>query len=63
MNIIGSIMTGTHGSGIHNQPMSSFVKEIAFIDPNGKQRRLAKDKDNEEFTRFLHSFGTLGIVF
>ena len=63
MNIIGSIMTGTHGSGIHNQPMSSFVKEVAFIDPSGEQRRLIKDQHHDEFTRFLHSFGALGIVF
>ena len=43
--------------------MSSFVREVAFIDPNGQQRRLIKAYHDIEFTRFLHSFGALGIVF
>ena len=63
ISIVGSIMTGTHGSGIHNKAMSNFVSEVAFVDPKGNLKRLSKAKDAEEFKIFLHSFGALGIVY
>ena len=56
-------MTGTHGSGIHNPAMSNFVSQVAFVDPEGKQKRLTRQNNGEDFTRFLHSFGALGLVY
>ena len=62
LNVIGSVMTGTHGSGAGKTSMATYVTEIAFVDPNGKHRRLSRD-NGLEFKRYLHSFGTLGIVY
>ena len=63
ISFVGSIMTGTHGSGLFNKAMSSFVREVAFVDPEGNLKRLSKAQDETEFKIFLHSFGTLGIVY
>lgn len=60
--VISSVMTGAHGTGIHEQPISSLVKSVSFVDPKGQKRFLSK-ADGDDFTRFLHSFGTLGIVY
>ena len=35
INVVGSLMTGTHGSGIKNKAMSSFISQVAFVDPMG----------------------------
>ncbi len=32
LNVVGSVVTGTHGSGIDNQAMASYVTEISLID-------------------------------
>ena len=63
ISFVGSIMTGTHGFGIKNQAMSTFVREVAFVDPDGFPQKLTKAQDETEFKIFLHSFGTLGIVY
>ena len=33
MNVIGSIVTGTHGSGIRNQQIAASVNTLAFVNP------------------------------
>lgn len=63
INVVSSILTGTHGSGIHNQAMSGYVTEVAFVDPNGSLQRLTRQYDADKLGRFLHSFGTIGIVY
>ena len=63
ISFVGSIMTGTHGSGIYNKAMSSFVREVKFVDPEGNLKKLSLAQDETEFKIFLHSFGTLGIVY
>lgn len=55
-------MTGTHGSGIENQASANYVSEFAYVDHEGKSRRLNR-KNGAEFKHFLHSFGTLGIIY
>ena len=42
INVVGSIVTGTHGSGIHNPAMSTFVSQVAFVNPDGQLRRLTR---------------------
>ena len=37
LNVVGSVVTGTHGSGIHHPGMASLVKEISFVDPSGRK--------------------------
>ena len=36
INVVGSIVTGTHGSGVKNKAMSSLVHDFEYIDPKGK---------------------------
>lgn len=59
---MGSVVTGTHGSGVNNQAMATYVDSFSFVDPNGNQRTLTR-KDGIEFLRTLHSFGTLAIIY
>lgn len=49
INVVGSVMTGASGSGIHNTPMSGYATAIAFVDPRGYPVRLRNDQDSEEF--------------
>ena len=42
INVVGSVLTGMHGSGIHNKAMSGYVTEVAFVDPNGDLQRLTR---------------------
>ena len=61
INVMGAVVTGTHGSGIYNTAMATYVHKIAFVDAGGNKRVLTRgDKD---FLSYLHSFGTLGIVY
>lgn len=63
LNVVGSVITGTHGSGANKASMATYVSEIAFVDPNGNARRLTRKDGGLEFKRYLHSFGTLGIIY
>ena len=35
INVVGSVVTGTHGSGIDNKAMASHVSSISIVDPEG----------------------------
>ena len=63
LNVVGSVVTGTHGSGESKVSMANYVTAIAIIDPSGKSKRLTRATDGMEFKRYLHSFGTLGIIY
>jgi xylitol oxidase len=34
-NVVGSILTGSHGGGAHKKGLSSYVKAIEYVDVNG----------------------------
>ena len=63
INVVGSVVTGTHGSGIDKGSMGSYVTAIAFVDVNGNMKRLTRRENGLEFKRYLHSFGVLGIIY
>ena len=63
INVVGSVVTGTHGSGMQNQAMGALVSEFAFVDASGAQRRLTREHHEGEFYRYLHSFGALGVIY
>ena len=62
LNVVGSVVTGTHGSGTDNLAMASYVTRVSFVDPTGKAKHLVRSQ-GLEFWSFLHSFGTLGIIY
>ena len=35
LNVVGSVVTGTHGGGIENTAMASHVVKVAFVDEEG----------------------------
>ena len=63
INIVGSVVTGTHSAGLHKQQMATYVSAISFVDPHGQIKKLTRKEHNLMFYRHLHSFGTLGIIY
>ena len=61
INVVGSVMTGTHGSGIRNQNMAAQVTGIEYVRGEGDRKKIrAKGKDLNEI---LLSFGTKAIIY
>ena len=60
LNVVGSVVTGAHGGGIHTQTMASSVTALRLVDPNGDIKVLTRG--DEDFGHYLHSFGALGII-
>lgn len=52
-------------SGVHFNTMASLVSQVSFIDSSGLAKILSRDSPSQldKFNRFLHSFGTLGVVY
>ena len=48
---------------MQNQAMAAYVSSIAFVDPQGQERRLERAIQRDELYRYLHSFGTLGVIY
>ena len=61
INVVGSVVTGTHGGGINNQAMATYVTQMRFVDPNGELKVV--NNDTPDFKRYLHSFGLLGVIY
>ena len=62
LNVVGSVVTGTHGSGTDNLAIASYVTKVSYVDPSGKAKHLVRSM-GRDFWSFLHSFGTLGIIY
>ena len=37
LNVVGSVVTGTHGSGESKSAIATYVTALAYIDANGKR--------------------------
>ena len=61
LNVVGSVVTGTHGGGINNSAMATHVVKVAYVDEEGIQKELGWH--HPDFYPFLHTFGTLGIIY
>ena len=61
INVVGSIVTGTHGGGIQKQTMANYVTQMKIVDPNGEIKVI--NKDTQDFKLYLHSFGLTGVIF
>ena len=62
-NVVGSIVTGSHGSGIHFKTLANLVTEVWFVSPIGNKEHMRRSHEGELFDRFLHSFGLLGVIY
>ena len=60
LNVVGSVVTGTHGGGLNNQQAANWVVSMKMVDPDGEVRVV--DQNTPEFKRYLHSFNLLGVI-
>ena len=61
INVVGSVVTGSHGGGGTNQAMANYVIGLEIVNSEGKARVLKKGIDSD-FEQYLHAFGALGII-
>lgn len=58
----GSVITGTHGSGINNKIIASYALKMSMVLSNGDVLHLNKDF-NKDFNSYLINMGALGVVY
>lgn len=61
LNVVGAVMTGTHGSGIIYNAFSTLINAIKVVKPDGSIQSLQREND-KDFEKYLHSFGAIGII-
>ncbi len=62
ISVAGATATGTHGSGIHNQNLSSAVAAIDFVAADGSLHTLSRAHDGDTFLGAVVHLGSLGVV-
>ncbi len=62
VTVVGACSTATHGSGIHNQNLSSIVSAIEFVQADGSLATLSRAKDGDTFNGAVVSLGALGVI-
>ena len=61
INIVGSMLTGTHGSGHKYKILTSRVTEFDIVLPDGTLKTLSS-ASTPHFWNYLFNFGGLGVV-
>jgi xylitol oxidase len=61
VSVVGACMTGTHGSGSKNGNLSTAVRAIEMVKPDGETVVLSREK-NPEFMGAVVALGALGVV-
>jgi len=60
INVVGSMITATHGSG-HKQPMLvDWVQAYEIVMPNGTIKEMTRS--DPHFFYYIHSFGCMGVI-
>lgn len=62
ITMAGAIATGTHGSGIRNEPLSSFVESVEIVTADGSLVRYDKKSSPDELHGAVVSAGCLGVI-
>jgi xylitol oxidase len=62
ISVIGGCATATHGSGIHNQNLSTACTALELVTANGDRLTLSRAKDPDHFAGAVVALGALGIV-
>lgn len=60
ITLVGSVATGTHGSGDANPPLSAAVSSVELVLADGSIRTLRRGED--EFAGVVVGLGALGVV-
>ncbi|KAM3142137.1 hypothetical protein pb186bvf_005791 [Paramecium bursaria] len=61
VNIVGSMVTGSHGSGANKKMLISFASQIKLVDSKGEI--LTLNQKDENFYYYILGFGGLGIIY
>ena len=61
INVIGSMLTGTHGSGHKYKILTSRVTEFDIVFPDGTLKTLSS-ASTPNFWNYLFNFGGLGVI-
>ncbi len=61
-SIAGAISTGTHGTGPGFGNLSTFVKHMTLVCPDGSTLRCSPDADPRTFRAAQVSIGSLGVI-
>mmetsp|Transcript_5705 Transcript_5705/g.4330 ORF Transcript_5705/g.4330 Transcript_5705/m.4330 type:complete len:165 (+) Transcript_5705:80-574(+) len=63
VNVVGSLVTGTHGSGYEKPMIAQYVTQIEMVLANGDVRLFNRSEmPDSHFFLHLLNFGTLGII-
>ena len=62
ISVVGACATGTHGSGSKNGNLSTAVRAMELITPQGEVVVLSADRDPEHFRGAVVGLGGLGMV-
>lgn len=61
VNVVGSMVTATHGSGFSKPLLIDYVTGITIIFANGTVKRLSRE-DTRDFHLYIMNFGSIGII-
>ncbi len=62
ISVAGGCATGTHGSGSKNGNLSTAVRAMEFVTPEGDVAVLSAERDGERFRGAVIGLGGLGVV-
>ena len=46
LNVVGAVVTGTHGGGIAKQAVASYVTAMRLVDPNGEIKVITRETED-----------------
>ena len=63
INVVGGMMTATHGAGYHQPIQAEHVVAFDVVHADGSLSQLHRDRDADVFWYYLHNLGaSLGII-
>jgi alditol oxidase len=62
ISVGGSIVTATHGSGLHNGNLATAVSGLEMVAADGSVHTLTRAKDGDGFAGAVVGLGSLGVV-
>lgn len=61
VNVVGSMVTATHGSGYSKPLLINYVTGITIVLADGTVKSLSRD-DTPDFHLYIMNFGSVGII-
>ena len=61
INVVGGMITATHGSGINHRILANMVTEFDIVLADGTLKTFSK-KETPNFSSYLINFGSIGVI-